>query len=489
VYRGINSAPTSVSLSVGEEKLLGTVFHTSPEEVKHKDMLKSLFREPCNITDSAKIAYMNTLNGKNIVIGITGGIAAYKSADLTRRLKEAGANVRIVMTNAATEFVTPLTFQALSGYPVCFDNSENPNSSTDSSGMKHIELARWADVIIIAPASANTISRLAHGRADNLLTTLCLASEAIKCFAPAMNRVMWDDLSTQENCRTLIDKNWYQFGPASGSQACGETGLGRLLEVSEILTELERCFKSGELQGLNLVITAGPTYEAIDPVRFIGNRSSGRMGYAIASAAQEAGANVTLISGPSHLQKPELLTFIAVESAEEMQQAVLSSINNCHIYISAAAVSDYRIINVATQKIKKTEDKLTLQLTKNNDIITTVANHHSRPYVVGFAAETENVIENAKAKLIRKNLDMIVANDVSESPAEKPDIGFNSEYNTLHVFWTRNNQSNNNQTTLNHTLNEQYFDTARKSQLAKQLISLIAKQYKTSKKQNAQNTA
>jgi phosphopantothenoylcysteine decarboxylase/phosphopantothenate--cysteine ligase len=427
---------------------------------------------------------MNRLTGKHIVIGITGGIAAYKSADLTRRLKEAGANVRIVMTMAATEFVTPLTFQALSGYPVFFDDSKTLNTPTASSGMEHIELARWADVIIIVPASANTIAKLAHGRADNLLTTLCLASEAIKCFAPAMNRVMWDDLSTQANCKTLIDKNWYQLGPASGSQACGETGPGRLLEVSEILSELEQCFKSGELQGLNLVITAGPTYEAIDTVRFIGNRSSGRMGYAIARAAQEAGANVFLISGPSHLQKPELLTFVAVESAEEMQQAVLSELNNCHIYISTAAVSDYRIKNVATQKIKKTEDNLTLQLTKNDDIITTVANHHSRPYVVGFAAETENIIENAKEKLIRKNLDMIVANDVSKSSTEKPDIGFNSEYNALHVFWNRNNQNTNNETP-----GEQYFDIARKSQLAKQLISLITKQYKINKKQNAQNTA
>ncbi len=432
---------------------------------------------------------MNSLNGKHIVIGITGGIAAYKSADLTRRLKEAGADVRIVMTRAATEFVTPLTFQALSGYPVFVGNSENSDMATDATGMKHIELARWADAIIIAPASANTIAKLAHGRADNLLTTLCLASEAIKCFAPAMNRVMWDELSTQANCRTLIDKKWFQFGPASGAQACGETGQGRMLEVSEILAELEGCFKSGELQGLNLVITAGPTYEAIDPVRFIGNRSSGRMGYAIARAAQEADANVTLISGPSHLQKPESLTFVAVESAAEMQQAVLSHLKNCHIYISTAAVSDYRVTNTATQKIKKSEEELTLQLKKNDDIISIVASYHSRPYVVGFAAETENVIENARQKLIRKNLDMIVANDVSESSEDKPDIGFNSEYNALHVFWTQNNQDNNNQTLNAQSLNQRYFDTARKTQLAKQLISLIAKQYKTSKKQNAQNTA
>ncbi len=421
--------------------------------------------------------------GKQIVIGITGGIAAYKSADLTRRLKEAGADVRIVMTDSATGFVTPLTFQALSGHPVFFDDS----NASETSGMQHIELARWADAIIIAPASANTIAKLAHGRADNLLTTLCLASEAIKCFAPAMNRVMWDDLSTQTNCRTLIEKNWHQFGPATGSQACGETGEGRLLEVNEIMTALERCFKSGVLQGLNLVITAGPTYEAIDPVRFIGNRSSGRMGYAMASAAQEAGANVTLISGPSHLQAPELSDFIAVESADEMQQAVLANIDKCHIYISTAAVSDYRVENIATQKIKKIEDKLTLQLTKNDDIITTVANHAARPYVVGFAAETENVIENAKHKLVKKNLDMIIANDVStplEPSAKQPDIGFNSEYNALHVFWNQTNKNADNETP-----GEQYFDTARKSQLAKRLISLIATQYNNNKKQHAQNTA
>lgn len=418
---------------------------------------------------------MSTLNGKNIVIGITGGIAAYKSADLTRRLIEAGADVRVVMTAAATGFVTPMTFQALSGHPVFFDN----NDDSDAAGMKHIELARWADAIIVAPASANTIAKFAHGRADNLLTTLCLASEAIKCFAPAMNRVMWDDLSTQSNCKRLIEKNWFQFGPGSGSQACGEIGEGRMLEVSDILTSLEDCFEPGELQGLNLVITAGPTYEAIDPVRFIGNRSSGRMGYAIADAAREAGANVTLISGPSHLSPPEVKNFVAVESADEMQRAVMSSIKNCHIYISTAAVSDYRVAEVAQQKIKKTEHSLTLKLTKNDDIISAVANHQARPYVVGFAAETENVAENARQKMLRKNLDMIVANDVSESSDDKPDIGFNSDYNALHVFWCSNGQQ----------AGELQFEVARKSQLARQLISLIANKYKDNKSQHAKNTA
>jgi len=418
---------------------------------------------------------MNTLNGKHIVIGITGGIAAYKSADLTRRLIEAGANVRIVMTQAATEFVTAMTFQALSGHPVFFDN----NDSSDTSGMKHIDLARWADAIIIAPASANTIAKLAHGRADNLLTTLCLASEAIKCFAPAMNRVMWDDSSTQVNCKILTDKNWIQLGPASGSQACGETGEGRMLEVKDILVSVEQCFKAGELQGLNIVITAGPTYEAIDPVRFIGNRSSGRMGYAIANAAIEAGANVTLISGPCHLAAPEVLNFIAIESANEMLKAVMSSIDDCHIYISTAAVSDYRVDNIATQKIKKTEQQLTLQLTKNEDIISAVAAHKTRPYVVGFAAETENVTDNAKDKLLRKNLDMIVANDVSATAVEQTDIGFNSEYNALHIFYARDNK----------ICGEKQFEIARKSQLAKRLIGLVARQFKTSQSENEKNTA
>lgn len=426
---------------------------------------------------------MNRLNGKHVVIGITGGIAAYKSADLTRRLKDAGADVRIVMTTAATEFVTPLTFQALSGYPVFFDNSDDAQSSGASAGMKHIELARWADAIIIAPASANTIAKLAHGRADNLLTTLCLASEAVKCFAPAMNRVMWDDLSTQANCKTLIDKNWHQFGPASGSQACGDIGEGRMLEVNDILGELALCFGTGGMQGLHLVITAGPTYEAIDPVRYIGNRSSGRMGYAVAQAALEAGASVTLISGPSHLQAPDGLTFVSVESAQEMQHAVLSVIADCHIYISTAAVADYRVATIAQQKIKKTQNELSLHLTKNDDIIATVASHKSRPYIVGFAAETENIIENAKDKLLRKNMDMIAANDVStssvESPENEPDIGFNSDYNALHVFWAQNNE----------IIGEQHFDIARKTQLAKQLISLITKQYNINKNQHEKNSA
>jgi len=439
-------------------------------------------------------ALQAALRGKNIILGITGGIAAYKSADLTRRLQEAGAEVRIVMTTAATEFVTPLTFQALSGHEVFFENTDptldSSQSHGKSSGMKHIELARWADAIIIAPASANTIAKLAHGRADNLLTTLCLASEAVKFFAPAMNRVMWDDLSTQKNCATLTGKSWIQLGPASGIQACGETGEGRMFEVSDILDSLYSKLRSGEMQGLNIVVTAGPTYEAIDPVRYIGNRSSGRMGYAIATAAQEAGANVTLISGPSHLPVPEKVTFTAVESASEMQRAVMSTIHDCHIYISTAAISDYRVDEIASQKIKKSEDKLTLQLVKNEDILTSVARSPSRPYVVGFAAETENLVENAKEKLLRKNLDMIAANDVSGRPDQQPAvpaIGFNSEHNALHVFWTH--QSPVDAERHEKLISEQVFDVARKSQLAKKLISLIAKNYKASQARNEKNTA
>jgi len=423
---------------------------------------------------------------KHIIIGITGGIAAYKAADLTRRLMDAGAEVRIVMTAAATEFVTPLTFQALSGHPVFFDNSDAGSDSRAENGMKHIELARWADVIVVAPASANTLAKLAHGRADNLLTTLCLASEAMKCFAPAMNRVMWQDAGTQANCRTLTERGWHQFGPDRGLQACGETGEGRMLDVADIVQSLLQCFNTGELRGVNLVISAGPTYEAIDPVRFIGNRSSGRMGYAIARAAKEAGARVTLVSGPSHLKPPESMDFIAVESAEQMKQAVLSAMQTGHIFISTAAVSDYRVAHIAEQKIKKSADTLQLELVRNDDIVSLVAALPSHPYVVGFAAETENLADNARDKLIRKQLDMIVANDVSPAPRQDEDtdipaIGFNSDYNALHVFCKPDAE--------NTEIREQQFDIARKSILAKQLIKLIAGEYRNSQSKAARVSA
>jgi phosphopantothenoylcysteine decarboxylase/phosphopantothenate--cysteine ligase len=430
--------------------------------------------------------------GKNIVIGITGGIAAYKAADLTRRLMEAGAEVRIVMTAAATEFVTPLTFQALSGHPVFFDNSDTSSDSRAENGMKHIELARWADAIVIAPASANTLAKLAHGRADNLLTTLCLASEAIKCFAPAMNRVMWQDAGTQANCSTLTERGWRQLGPDRGLQACGETGEGRMLEVADIVQSLLQCFNTGELRGVNVVISAGPTYEAIDPVRFIGNRSSGRMGYAIARAAKEAGARVTLVSGPSHLAPPDGIDVVAVESAEEMKQAVLSAMQTGHIFISTAAVSDYRVAHIAEQKIKKSADTLQLELVRNDDIVSLVTALPSHPYVVGFAAETENLAANARDKLIRKQLDMIVANDVSPGASaggteDIPAIGFNSEYNALHVFCKPHEDTGAD--TGNGEIREQQFDIARKSILGKQLIQLIAGEYRNSQSKTAMNAA
>lgn len=440
-----------------------------------------------NIQDASN-QHARNLRGKHIVLGVTGGIAAYKSADLTRRLMEAGAEVQIVMTTAATEFVTPLTFQALSGHPVFVDDQAEPADTADNcsdnshpAAMQHIELARWADVIIIAPASANTIAKLAHGQADNLLTTLCLASEAIKCFAPAMNRVMWGDLGTQGNCRELVARDWFQFGPDAGLQACGETGEGRMLEVDEIVSALDRCFLSDGLHGLKVMITAGPTYEAIDPVRFIGNRSSGRMGYAIAEAAEEAGAGVTLISGPVSLQPPTGSHTIHIESAEQMKQAVLENLKHCDIYISAAAIADYRVAQVAEQKIKKSQDTMSLQLVKNEDLLSLVANHNDRPYTVGFAAETESVEINARQKLVGKNLDMIVANDVgSKSAADQPDIGFNSEYNALHIFWRDSVRSED--------IEQKMLTTARKTHLARQLITLITANYHR-QQQDAQDSA
>ena len=412
---------------------------------------------------------MKRLHGKNILLGITGGIAAYKSAELTRRLKDAGADVRVVMTQAATEFVTALTFQALSGNPV---HTELLNEEAEA-GMGHIELARWADAILIAPTSANFIAKLAQGRADDLLSTICLASEVPLAFAPAMNQAMWNDLATQANCKILRQRGLFQFGPASGEQACGEVGEGRMMEVPDLIDRLADCFKHGELQAVNVMITAGPTYEPIDPVRFIGNRSSGRMGYALAEAAREAGASVTLISGPCHLATPDKVQRIDVETAEQMHQAVFDNIKQCDIFIATAAVADYRPVEVHEQKIKKTSDSLSLTLERNPDILSDVAHAGHRPFIIGFAAETENLEENALAKLKRKNLDMIAANFVGQTETDQQDIGFNSEYNALHVFWAGGNTQ---------------LETARKSVLARQLIQLITQHYQSYKK-DEKNTA
>jgi phosphopantothenoylcysteine decarboxylase/phosphopantothenate--cysteine ligase len=412
---------------------------------------------------------MKRLHGKHILLGITGGIAAYKSAELTRRLKDAGADVRVVMTHAATEFVTALTFQALSGNPV---HTELLDEAAEA-GMGHIELARWADAVLVAPASANFIAKLAQGRADDLLSTLCLATEAPLAFAPAMNQVMWGDPATQTNCKTLKQRGYLQFGPGSGEQACGETGEGRLLEVPELIDHLTNCFESGELQALNVIITAGPTFEPVDPVRFIGNRSSGRMGFALAEAAREAGASVTLISGPSHLSSPESVRRIDIETADQMHEAVFKHIKNCDIFIAAAAVADYKPTTIHEQKLKKDNDSLTLQLERNKDILSDVAHCPDRPFVVGFAAETEQLEKNALEKLQRKNLDMIAANRVGKNLDEKQDIGFNSEYNALQVFWLDGKTS---------------LKLARKDVLARQLIQLVASCYQQ-KKKNEKNTA
>lgn len=412
---------------------------------------------------------MKRLQGKNILLGITGGIAAYKSAELTRRLRDAGAQVRVAMTRAATEFVTPLTFQALSGHPV---HTQLLDESAEA-GMGHIELARWADAVLIAPASADFIAKLAQGRADDLLSTLCLATRAPLAFAPAMNQAMWHDPATQANCETLRQRGLLQFGPASGEQACGETGAGRMLEVPELVARLADCFEQGELQAVKVMITAGPTYEPIDPVRFIGNRSSGRMGYALAEAAREAGAAVTLISGPCQLATPERVQRIDVETAEQMHQAVFEQLPQCDIFIAAAAVADYRPLDLHAQKLKKEHAVLSLALTRNPDILSDVAHAPNRPFVVGFAAETEDLEKNAREKLARKNLDMIAANLVVHHENEKQDIGFNSEYNALQVFWAGGGAS---------------LELTRKSALARQLIQLITTHYQQHKN-NEKNSA
>jgi len=416
---------------------------------------------------------MNTsLHNKNILLGVCGGIAAYKSAELLRRLQDAGADVRVVMTAAAMKFITPLTFQALSGHPVHTDLLDSQAEATSHDGphdgphdgMDHIELARWADLILIAPATANSIARLTSGRADDLLSAVVLASKAKLAIAPAMNHVMWAASATQQNIQTLKNDAVEIFGPASGSQACGDTGEGRMLEPPELVSAAAGLFQCGLLQGLKVMITAGPTYEPIDPVRFIGNRSSGRMGFAIAEAAIEQGAIVTLVAGPVHLTEPAHCQRINVETAQQMQQAVMSNINQQDIFIGTAAVADYRPRDAQSQKIKKTADEMSLLLTPNPDILKTVAALEKSPFTLGFAAETQNIKEQALLKLENKNLQMIAANCVASDSNHKTqqDTGFNSEYNALQVFWQGGEIS---------------LARCRKTQLARQLITLLAKRY------------
>lgn len=373
---------------------------------------------------------MQTLTNKRILLGITGGIAAYKAADLVRRLQDQGAEVRVVMTKGATEFITPLTLQALSNHPVHLDllNTES------ESAMGHIELARWADLIIVAPATADFIARMAMGRGDDLLTALCLAAECRIAIAPAMNQAMWAKKATQENCQHLLDRNILIFGPEEGLQACGETGAGRLLDVDKIVMEAASLYSSNLLSGKKVLITAGPTREAIDPVRYISNHSSGKQGFALAQAALEAGAMVTLVSGPTNLDPPDRATLVPIISAAQMYDAVMAEISDTDIFIGVAAVADYRPVKTQPQKIKKSaapsNQSITLDLIENPDIIAAVANSEQRPFTVGFAAETDNLIKYAKKKLKQKNLDVIVANNVADSA-----IGFNSDDNQTTVLW------------------------------------------------------
>lgn len=395
----------------------------------------------------------------NILLGITGGIAAYKAPDLVRKLTATGANVRVVLTESAEHFVSSLSLQAVSGNPVSNDLLD-PSAE---AAMGHIELAKWADILLVAPATANFIAKLAHGLADDLLSTLCLATTAKVFVSPAMNQQMWKAAATQENLTTLKRRGVNLIAPDSGEQACGDVGLGRMPEpqaLADIVTastSLNSQTTAAYFTSRHIVITAGPTREAIDPVRYISNHSSGKMGYALAKAAVEAGAQVTLVSGPVSLKAPDGVDLIKVESAAQMHQEVMSATREADIFIACAAVADYRPVDVVNQKIKKTEDKLTLTFIKNPDILADVANLQRPPFTVGFAAETQNVAYYAKDKLARKKLDMIAANDVSDK-----EIGFDSDQNALTVFWKNG---------------EKILAVADKEQLAVQLMNLISERY------------
>ena len=343
---------------------------------------------------------------KRIVLGVTGGIAAYKAAMLLRLLKQAGHEVRVVMTQSAQAFVQPLTFQALSGIPVYTDVIHDGSDN----GMAHIDLAKWADLIVIAPASANCIASLAHGMASDLLSTLCLATKAPVLVAPAMNQQMWANKAVQTNTAVLQARGMKIIGPSAGEQACGDTGLGRMLEPDGIANYIEQLCMEPVLQGQHWVITAGPTREAIDPVRYLSNYSSGKMGYALAQAAHDAGARVTLISGPTALACPSGVKRLDVESAQDMLAAATQAMHDCDVFIAAAAVADYRVEHASTQKIKKQQGDLQLQLVQNPDIVATIAKEFGSATVVGFALETQHVEAYALDKLERKGLDMVIAN-------------------------------------------------------------------------------
>ncbi len=399
---------------------------------------------------------------RHILLGVTGGIAAYKSAELVRRLKEQGAEVQVVMTQGARKFVTELTFQALSGKAVRSDIWDH----SAEAAMGHIELARWAHEVIIAPASADFIARLAHGMADDLLTTMCLATKAPISIAPAMNHVMWNHPATQTNINILKQRGVQVLGPAEGDQACGETGLGRMLEPAQIIQALDNGRGPPVFAGVKAVVTAGPTREKLDPVRFITNRSSGKMGFAVASALRDAGADVVLISGPVTLPTPQNVTRVNVESAAQMLHAVQQHIHDTQLFIATAAVSDYCAAKIADEKIKKSSESLQLQLARTPDILAAVSASEQRPFLVGFAAETENVERNALGKLTAKRLDMIAANKVGEG------LAFDCDDNALTVYWHGGKQE---------------LCKCSKQDLARQLVQLINERYCSQPKSNKES--
>ncbi len=393
---------------------------------------------------------MCSLSNKRIIVGVTGGIAAYKSAEVVRRLQDRGAEVRVVMTPGAEEFLRPLTMQALSGHPV----HTGLLDEKAEAGMGHIELARWADLLLIAPASADFIANMVHGRADSLLAAIYLATPAKVAIAPAMNQAMWSHSASVENINNLTRRGVTIIGPESGSQACGDIGPGRMEQPDSIIEQASSLFNSGVLQGKKVVITAGPTREALDPVRYISNHSSGKMGYALAAAAIDVGADVTLISGPVALSIPEKCQGILVMSADEMQQAALEFAEGADIFIATAAVADYKAASIASEKIKSGDDKMTISLEKNPDIVSSVASTFEDLFVIGFAAESNDVETYAKGKLEQKHLDAIVANDISRT-----DIGFNSDDNE--VSWIDTDSTI-------------VFSKRSKAQLARDLVAQIA---------------
>lgn len=392
------------------------------------------------------------LAGRRILLGVTGGIAAYKAADLVRRLAEQGAQVQVVMTRGAQQFVTPLTFQAVSGREV---RSEIFDAKHEAA-MGHIELARWADLILVAPASTNFIAKLAQGIADDLLSTLCSATDKPIAIAPAMNRIMWGSQANQDNIAILQKRGVTLFGPGSGSQACGEIGEGRMQEPTEIRDGVIGLLSNGPLAGKHAVVTAGPTREAIDPVRFITNRSSGKMGYAVAQALAQLGAGVTLVSGPTQLDSPPGVQRVDVETAQEMLEATLKACEGADIFVGAAAVADYRPAQVAQEKIKKNDTSMSIAMTRTEDVLATVRQKNPRMFVVGFAAETEKLEEHARGKLERKKLDMIAANYVGRGRA------FDKDDNELQVFWNGGAQA---------------LAPAAKTDLARDLVQVIVQRY------------